>query len=158
MVYLAIFALAAALEIVSALLVFSLKDVLHSVLALSVAFFVNSLLFLMLAQPLLALLNLFIMVGGVSTYIFVGVASLSYSKFKHTSHIALGVLSLLLFAALFYPVYQSSPNGSEQNLLTAQMIGSSLTTNIGVLYIVTLVLFGIGLSSILVLRKVGSVK
>ena len=73
--YIALFAIIALLEILSATLVFVFKDMLHVVLSFSALFIINSAIFMVLGQPFLALLQLFIMVGGVSTYLFVGVAS-----------------------------------------------------------------------------------
>ena len=81
-------------ELLSISLIFVFKDILHSVLSLAMAFFINSLIFLMLEQPLLALLQLFVMVGGISTFLFVGVASVSLSRFGHANLLLLLVLSV----------------------------------------------------------------
>lgn len=157
MVYETIFPIFAALEITAILLIFIFKSLLHSVLALATVFFANSLLFLILDQPLLALLQLFIMVGGVSTYIFVGVASGSYSHFKHTSYKALVALSVLSFILLFYKTTTMS-FAPQQNLLSQESIASMLTSNIGILYIVTFMLFGVGFGSIILLKKISGRK
>jgi NADH:ubiquinone oxidoreductase subunit 6 (subunit J) len=157
MVYLVLFAALAVAELASISLIFLLKDMLHSVLALSMVFFVNSLLFLVLGQPLLALLQLFVMIGGVSTFLFVGVASEGLSRFRRTSLATLAVLSAALFAMCFYRFYGMQFT-EQQNTLPAIALSGYLTTGIGQLYFVTFALFGVALGAILVLRKVEMIR
>ncbi|HUY70578.1 MAG TPA: hypothetical protein VMV00_03370 [Candidatus Baltobacteraceae bacterium] len=154
--YTLLFAAVATLEIISAMLVFTFRNVLHSVLALSLAFLFNSILFLAMQQTLLALIQLFIMVGGVSTYIFVGVSSSGLSKFRHTSLLVLGILApLLIVAYATNLVYVTQGTSTQQNQVSGLMIKSALGANIGVLYIITFVLFATGLSSIILLKSMG---
>jgi len=155
MVYVALFAILALLEIVSALLIFLFKDILHAVIALSATFIFNSALFLLLGQPLLALLQLFIMVGGVSAYMFVGVAAGSYSKFKHMNFLVFFALIAIIIAALYFVTSSSTVSATGQNLLSSQMITDTLTQNAGLLYIIVAMLFGTGIGSIILMRKLG---
>jgi NADH:ubiquinone oxidoreductase subunit 6 (subunit J) len=158
MVYVALFLIVALLEIFSAILVFVFRNILHTVLVLSFLFILNSAVFLILSEPLLALLQLFIMVGGVSTYIFVGVSSPSYSKFKSTDYRAFVVIYLLIFILFSARITQANPIVAEQNRVSAQMISQSLASNAGFLYILAIMLFGTGLGSIILIRKLGAVK
>jgi NADH:ubiquinone oxidoreductase subunit 6 (subunit J) len=156
MEYALLIGLVAVLEIASALLIFAFRNVLNSVLALSATFLFNSILFLALQQTLLALIQLFIMVGGVSTYIFVGVATSGLSKFRHTSHYALGVLATVLTVAYATDlIYTAQGTVLQTNQISGPIIRATLGANIGVLYIIAFVLFATGLSAIILLRSIG---
>lgn len=156
--YPTVFIALALLELVSIALIFVFKDLLHSVLALAMAFFFNSLLFLLLNQILLALIQLFIMVGGISTYLFVGVASVSYSRFKHTSYTALAVLSVIFFALLTYRSLAVGFPTQQQNFLSNNLIRGYLSASVALLYMLAFALFGVALGSILLLKKIGAIR
>lgn len=155
MAYVVLLVILALLEITSALLIFVFKDILHTVLALSALFVFNSAMFLVLNQPFLALLQLFIMVGGVSTYVFVGVASPSFSKFRNTNLGLFAVIYVALFLLLLSRLSQASPILTEQNALTGPLIAQSLGQNAGMLYLIAIVLFGSGFGSIVLMKKLG---
>jgi len=150
----AVFATVAGLELISIILIFIFKDILHSVLALSASFLVNSIIFFLLGQPLIALLQLFIMAGGVSTYMFVGVASISYSKFRHTSYSAIIVLSVLSFLLYSYNTMNLSFTNLQQNTVSNDTISNTLSSGIGIIYIIAFMLFSIGIGSIVLLKKI----
>ncbi len=158
MAYVALFVIVALLETMSATLMFLFKNILHTVLALSSIFVLNSVMFLMLGQPLLALLQLFIMVGGVSTYIFVGVGSASYSKFKNTNYAVLAVIYLAVFVLFAAKMTQVNPIITQQNSLTGALVAQSIGPNVGLLYLMATMLFGTGLGSIVLMRKLGEKK
>lgn len=155
MAYVVLLVILALLEITSALLIFVFKDILHTVLALSALFVFNSAMFLVLNQPFLALLQLFIMVGGVSTYVFVGVASPSFSKFRNTNLGLFAVIYVALFLLLLSRLSQASPILTEQNALTGPLIAQSLGQNAGMLYLIAIMLFGSGFGSIVLMKKLG---
>ncbi|MDE1810449.1 MAG: hypothetical protein KGH66_00170 [Candidatus Micrarchaeota archaeon] len=155
--YVLLFAAVATLEVISAILIFAFRNVLHSVLALSMTFLFNSVLFLALQQTMLALIQLFIMVGGVSTYIFVGVASSGLSKFKHTSFLALAIMAPILIVAYATNLfYIGQGTAVQQNELSGPMIKASLSSDTGTLYIIAFVLFATGVSSIVLLKGIGA--
>jgi NADH-quinone oxidoreductase subunit J len=157
MAYLILFAALAAAELASAVLIFRFRDMMHSVLALSMLFFVNSLLFLVLEQPLLALLQLFVMIGGVSSFLLVGTASAGLSRFRHTGLAALATLSVTLFAMCFYKFYGMQVS-EQQNVLAAGALGSYLAAGMGQFYVMAFALFGVALGAVLVLRKVEMIR
>lgn len=151
-----VFIVVSALEMLSILLIFVFKDILHSVLALSASLFVAALLFALLGQPLLALLQLFIMVGGISTYLFVGVASVSYSHFKHVSKGVLAFSFLILFAPLAYKAVYSLPTSGGPTSLTPQLISTYLNSGIMAIIIAVLMLFGIGIAAAMAIKRLGA--
>ncbi len=82
MIDLALFLIVSVIALAFSVLVFVFKDILHAAIALSGVFLMNSLFFIVLSQPLLAVVQLFIMVGGITTFLFVGVAAAPYSRFQ----------------------------------------------------------------------------
>jgi len=149
-----VFAVLAAIELISVVLIFTSRNALHSIIMLALAFLASSLLFAAMQEPLLALLQLFVIIGGVLTYLFIGVASVSYSRFKHTSYLYIAALSLVLFIVIAYSVRSIDYiNSINANVLTRAMIAGSLSSNIGVLYIIAIALFGIGLGAIILLKR-----
>jgi NADH:ubiquinone oxidoreductase subunit 6 (subunit J) len=158
MVYMAVFAAIALLEVLSAAMVLIFRNMLHVVLAISALFMLNSAVFMMLGQPLLALLQLFIMIGGVSTYLFVGVASEGYSKFRGTNYKLFAVSYLVIFVLFSLKLGQIGLLTSQQNVVSGQLIAQSIGSNIGMLYLTVIMLFGVGLGSIIVMGKIGDKK
>lgn len=152
-----IFVALALAELVFISLIFFFKDVLHSVLSMAMAFFVNSLMFLALNQPLLALLQLFVMVGGIATFLFVGVASVSMSRFGHANLLMLLVLSVVFFAVSFYMAVGTPFPVQQQNFLSVEAIAGQLASGAGQLYVVVFALFGAAIGAITLLRKISVV-
>lgn len=151
---LAAFIAAAVLEVSAAVAVFAFRDTLHSIIAITAIFALNSVVFLILQLPLLAVLQLLIMVGGVATYLFIGAASASFSKFSHTCAYALGMLSVTIFALLAYPLL--STTFTEQSNLFGQAQISMLVSNYPMLYLLAFSAFGIAMGSIIILKRLRS--
>ena len=150
----------AALITIGASLMFVFRDVLHVAVALSFVFLVNSLIFLLMNQPLLAVIQLFVMIGGVSVYLFVGVAAASYSHFKYTNYVALGAIAITIFAILVYGMYQTGTISYAQgqpltNSFTASQAAASLTTKYTILslYTIALMLFLLAIGAIPLLNR-----
>ena len=158
MIDLALFVVVSIIGLVSAALVFMLKDILHAALALSGFFLVNSLIFLIIAQPLLAIIQLFILVGGITTFIFVGVASSAYSKFKYTKVLMMLVLWFALFLVMTFPLSYMNISASQSNIFNSDSIAQSLSATGGIYYIMLFMAFGVSLGAILLLRKAGGEK
>ena len=156
MVYFALFMLLSLLELASLVLAFFLRDTLHAVLSVSVAFLVSSLLFLVMEQPLIALVQMFVMVGGIATYLIVGVTSVDVPRSRHTNPAVLALLAIALFAAVYYYSVAGIAFSSVQgNLLSSQAVAQDLSSNMALLYTLSLMLFGIGIGTIVLLRKIG---
>jgi NADH:ubiquinone oxidoreductase subunit 6 (subunit J) len=154
MMYEYIFAIIAVVELASAAGIFLLRDVMHSALALAVMFLVNSAAFLALGEPLLAIIQLFILVGGVATYLFVGVASDHPNERRHTNFVAFSILSILMFAFVAYP-YIGYFTGAPSAQLNSSAISSEFSSGYQLLYVLVILLFGSALGSILLLKNVG---
>ncbi|MCL4389050.1 MAG: hypothetical protein M1528_03240 [Candidatus Marsarchaeota archaeon] len=148
------------LAMLSALLVFYFKKISHIAVAISALFFMNSLLFLALNQPILAVIQLFIMVGGISTYLFIGVGSAPYSGFKHVNWPVLAISSIAIFALIFYGLQES---GGLSSLSASALPGSysanaiagsfSSAPSLLAIYAIMIMLFGIGIGAIKLLKR-----
>ena len=88
----------------SALLVFRAREMAHAMVGFLMVTVAGAALLALLGLPLLALLQLFIMVGGVSVYLFVGVSSENLSRFRHTSLPVLVVLAITLCSVPIYRI------------------------------------------------------
>ena len=154
MMYFVLFAMLSLFELASLILLFVLKETMHAVLSLTVAFSISALLFLAMAQPFLALMQLFIMVGGIATYLFVGVAAVDIQRSRHTNYAVIALLTLAFFAATFYGASRANFASAQGNILSAQTISSGLSANMALLFFIVFMLFGIGIGAMLLLRKI----
>ncbi|MCL5440747.1 MAG: hypothetical protein M1448_02605 [Candidatus Marsarchaeota archaeon] len=150
-----VFALWALASVAFASLIFYFKDIMHVAIALAFLFLSLSAVYLILGQPLLAVVQVFIMVGGVSTYLMVGSASAVVSRFKHSNVLAGAILSLVLFGMLFYPVVSSGAFGGSFPLtpLTASATEAAMESGIAPFYLLATLLFGISIGSIVLFKK-----
>ena len=153
------FIFVAAFELLAVALIFAFRNMMHSALALALVFFANSLAFLVLGQPQLAIIQLLVLVGGVATYISVSVASSSYSKFKHVRIPALAVVAALLFAVMVFPLLRLGLGN-----ITIVGVGPDISMlsymygPVQYLYLIFALLVGTVLGSILLLKRIGARK
>jgi NADH-quinone oxidoreductase subunit J len=158
MIDLVIFALISIAVLAAPVLLFLFKDILHAVLALSALFFFNSLVFLLLGQPLLAVIQLFVMVGGVSTFLFVGAASGAYPNFKYNKLAVFVIIGIILFAVVVYPLNSVQFTGTGANQFNSQDIAFQLEASSPIFYLMALVMFSVCFGSVLLLKKIGAIK
>ena len=151
---LVLFAVLSLLELASLLLVFLLRDGLHAVIALAASFSFSALLFLVMEQPLIALIQLFVMVGGIATYLIVGVTSVDAHRSAHTNRVAFAFLAAAFFAATFYVTSGTTFLGAQSNILSDQVIASGLSSSASLLFMASFMLFSIGIGAIVLLRKI----
>jgi hypothetical protein len=109
----------------------------------------------MLDQPLLAVVQLFIMIGGITTFLFIGVASSTYLKFKYTSVMGLAVLWTIVFIIFILPFNYIQITPYQSNVFSAGSIGEALGTSVILFYLMLLTMFGVALGAILLLKKAG---
>src|SRR5271157_2299118 len=152
MVYFALFVVLSILELASLSLIFIFKDTLHILLSLAAAFAVSALLFLMLDQPLIALVQLFIMLGGIVVYLLVMITSVDITRAVSANYILLELVAVVFFAALYYGISGTAFLNAQGNVLSGQAIASGLSSNMTLLYLIALTLFGIGIGTMVLLR------
>ncbi len=152
------FILVSLITVIAAVLMFLLKDVLHIVLSLSMIFLLNSLIFLFMGQTLLAAIQIFVMIGGVSTFLFVGAASMQYSKFSYSRVAILSAMSILLFAVIAYPLTTMNFTGMAQSQFNSASIAQQFEGSTPIFYIMALTMFGVCFGAVLILRRIGAAK
>lgn len=155
-----VFGVSAAVAIFAALFMFKAKEMTHAMTAFLVVATAGAAILAVLGLPLLALLQLFIMVGGVSTYLFVGVSSENLSRFKHTSISALAILVVALLAVPVYKIYSLASTANQGNVLSNSAIKASVAANLPLFYMIAILMFGIGIGSIIMMRtlKQGAIR
>lgn len=158
LIYEVVLIIIAILEILSAVLIFRFKDMLHVGITLSVLFFFNSIVFLVAQQQLLAVVQLFVMIGGISTYFIIGVASLNLSNFKHIRIIPIVVFAVVVLLVISLPLFSLSFSGSPNGPITMNTLASEFVGNIGLFYILTLLIFAVALGSIAMFNRIGERK
>ncbi len=149
------FAVVAAFEMLCAMLMFIFRNALHSAAALALLFFANSLAFLLLGQPLIAIIGLFVTVGGISTYMFVSVASVRYPQLKARRALSIGLLSVLVFLAMSYPIFSWGAAAANAPMLSISALSPSLAASLPFFYLIAALLFGSALGAVLILKKAG---
>jgi NADH:ubiquinone oxidoreductase subunit 6 (subunit J) len=145
------FFVSAAVAVCAGLFIFRAKEMSHAMVGFLGVAIAGAALLAVLGLPLLALLQLFIMVGGVSTYLFVGVSSDNLSRFKHTSFPFLVVLAIAL---LVVPVYKVIIIGfvGQPSAVGAGGLAASIGPNLTLFYMLAVALFGIGIASIMMMK------
>lgn len=148
-----LFVALASAAIASAVMVFESKHILHVMVSFAAFSVVLAFILAYMSLPLLGLLQLFIMVGGVSTYMFVGVSSESLSNFRFVRAPVLAALALLLFAVIAYRLLTSDAGFNGSNLTTPLLLGSTMSGSMPVFYIIAALLLFSSIGSILLMRK-----
>jgi NADH:ubiquinone oxidoreductase subunit 6 (subunit J) len=139
--------------VVAALSVFRAKEMSHAMVGFLFVSVSTAALLALLGLPLLALLQLFIMVGGVSTYLFVGVSSENLSRFRHTSFPVLFILAICLAVVPVYKVLAAGTASPVTGALGSATIAAGISGNLALFYMLGVLLFGIGIASIVMMRS-----
>ncbi len=144
-------ALLGAMLVTAGIFVFVQRKLLHAVTALAAAAAVSALVFLYLNQALVALLQLLIFVGGLSTYLMVAVAA--EEKFVNMrSAASFAAASILLGAVLIASVYglpARAPSGTN----FVQLAESAIGQYYGLMLASIFLLFAVAIASVLVIRR-----
>ena len=147
------FAIVAAIVLISAAFIFIEKKLVHAVIALSLVFLGSALLFFLLGQALMGLLQLLVFVGGLTTYLVVAVATEEKSA-KLISPRWFLALALLLFAGIgaFLLDYLPSSNVNvSADFLSAA--SSAMQNSYALFYVMLVLLFAVSISSVLSIKK-----
>ncbi len=135
-----------------AALVFLERKLLNAVICLAVAAVGSSLLFLYLGQTLVALLQLFVFVGGLSTYLVVAVAS--EEKQSKTLGRARFLVAAVALAAVLSLVLSGIGLGQQQagNSFASSAL-AAFGSQYAMLYAAAFLLFATAAGSVLVMRR-----
>lgn len=142
----------AALLLASSAAVFLFKRLMHAVLALTMAFAASALIFLYLDQVLVALLQLFIFVGGLSTYLIVAISNEEKGS-VHGNLPMFAIVAVVLTVALLAAV-QSLPSGlalSGNDML--QTAPAAFGSYYPIFYALALLLFSASAGTVIFIKK-----
>ncbi len=143
----------AALMVLSALVIFTSRRLVHAILALTAAFTGSAVIFLLLGQVFVAMLQLLVFVGGLSTYLMVAIAyeekQRRYISYRNFFIVAVAV-AFCLYAFTYMAVGQGvSPNGYSM----VASFGAALQDYYFVIFGAVVLLFASAVGSALFLKK-----
>jgi NADH:ubiquinone oxidoreductase subunit 6 (subunit J) len=142
----------AAFTVISALAIFFQNRLIRAVVALTAAFIGSALLFLLLHQTLIAILQLIVFVGGLSTYLIVAVATeLKSSKLLRLPEFATAIALLVIGLSLLVGYVPNPPSAVTPSFLSAA--SEAFQSQYITLYIIVVLLFAITISGTLIIRK-----
>ena len=154
MISIIIFYMVFALAALSAICIFLLKKLSYAVIALSLVFLGSSFVFLLINQDAIALLQLLVLVGGLSTYLIVAVSTEEHqlALFK-PGYFVIALISLFLsFSILFNPSFAPQIS-TEQALDFAASAGAAIASGYALLYIAVAMLFVVVVGAVVVLKE-----
>ncbi len=127
------------------------RRLVHSVIFLAVAAAFSSFIFLYLNQVLVALLQLLVFVGGLSTYLIVAVAS-EVKRVKIRNVAAFFIAAFIIVAGLMAAVFSlQAPTGGGNDFSAAAQNG--ISTYYPVLFISVFLLFAAAIGSVIVIKR-----
>ncbi|MEM3839061.1 MAG: hypothetical protein QXF01_00560 [Candidatus Micrarchaeaceae archaeon] len=134
-------------------MVFLQRRLVHSILALTAAFTMSALLFAIIGQQFIALLQLLLFVGGFSTYLMVSLAN--ETKGRRYIRLAYFIpLAVILAIMLCYFAFVSVPPAAS---LGTQPISATFPEALAeyypIFYLMIALLFSAGIGSALFLKK-----
>jgi NADH:ubiquinone oxidoreductase subunit 6 (subunit J) len=127
------------------------KKLIHSVVFLAIAAAASTLIFLYLDQVLVALLQLLVFVGGLSTYLIVAIAA-EEKQVKLTSRVRF-LLATVMIAAVLSALLLSLPAGVAAGNDFSSVAQASFSDYFALLLIAVLLIFASAVGSVLVIKK-----
>ena len=133
----------------AALAVFFQRSLMRAVAALALSFVGSAVVFYTIGQGLLALLQLLVFVGGLSTYLIIAVSS-EHREFGN--RIALVALAVI-FAAGLSIMLLGMQNFQQGDANVSGYVATAFSQYWPMLFIIALALFGAAMASVLVIRR-----
>jgi NADH:ubiquinone oxidoreductase subunit 6 (subunit J) len=147
-----IFSIISAMTIAASVLVTASKKLLYSAIFLAIAFLGSALLFFLIGQTMIALLQLIVFVGGLSTFLIVSIASENkLPRLINLWHFV--AVAVILFAAIFYTTSAFMPYTSASPSNFLDVASAALSTGYAVFYIMAMLLFAVALSGVFIIKK-----
>ena len=146
-----LYALISLFAILSSVLIFVQRKLLHAAIALALAFVASALLFAAIGQVFIGLLQLLIFVGGLAAYLIAAVATevKERSMLKPATFAAVAVLLSASFTmiALSLPVYSYSNSVFQQSAIVL------FAGDYVMLFVIAMLLFSTAIGSVLIIKK-----
>lgn len=151
-VYTISFCILAGLAALSAIYIFVQRKLVHAVLALMVAFGSSAVLFLLLDQPFIALLQTLVFIGGLSTYLMVSLAAEERGKAYLRMSFFIP-LAIVFSAWLCFFAQMSVASATFSATAMSLTFAAALKQYYLLLYIVVVLLFAAVTGSVLFVKK-----
>ncbi len=142
----------AAAVIISAFFVYLEDTIFKSAIALAITFTLVSLALLLLNQTVIAVLQLLIIVGGVSTYLVVAVASETRKRAWPTDLRIFALLAIIVAAASIYLIAPYVPTISTSNPSIYSEFQQTLGQYGVVVYFIVLMMFVAAIGSVVAVK------
>jgi len=148
------FVLIAIFTLGSAFFVYLSKSIMRSAIALAITFFGGSLAILFTGESILALMQLLIFVGGLSTY-FIITLSLEREKSRNANLIYFSILAIVIASSLIIMFMQSSEPANAQIIQNGFLTSftNSEENTYYLLYIIAFLPFAGAIGSIILIRR-----
>ncbi len=146
------FAIVSFIILLSSIMIFYQKSIMRAVVLLTISFGSSSLIFFILNQNFIALLQLFIFVGGMSTYLIVAVSS-EYKKIKEIDFVKICIVAAVIFSAVFLSIVGVTSNNAVQSTNMSSYFAYTFENYFPLIYATIVMLFLTSMGSVLIIRK-----
>ena len=144
-------AVLALLTVLSGLLLFLQKRLLHSVILLALTASASAFIFLYLDQVLVALLQLLVFVGGLSTYLIVAIAT--EEKGVKMQHVVAFLLTSVVLSAGLYAAISGFASGSFVGSDFSAVAEGSVAAYFPFILAAVFLLFAAAIGSVVVIKR-----
>ncbi len=147
------FYILAPLTVIASALIFVQKRLIRAVIAIIGVFIGSALVFLLLGQTIIPILQMLVFVGGISTYLIVAVATEEKSA-RLVSIPYLTIVAVIVFAAFMLMLGSTAiqqPSAPTPSFLAAA--SSAMQSDYAILYLLAVLLFGVTIAGTLILKK-----
>ncbi|MEM0200929.1 MAG: NADH-quinone oxidoreductase subunit J [Candidatus Micrarchaeaceae archaeon] len=138
--------------LISSIMIFYQKSIMRAVILLTMTFAFSSIIFFILNQNFIALLQLFIFVGGMSTYLIVAVSS-EYKKINKIEFGKICIIAVIIFIAIFLSLIGIANNNSINTSNMTSYFAYAFQSYYPIIYASIVMLFLTSIGSILIIRK-----
>lgn len=143
----------AIIGIVAAISLLRQKSLFKSAISLAILFAIVAGFMLLLGQNLVALFQLLVLVGGLSTYLVVAVATDKPINFGHVSLIKFGIAAVVLGAILTYAIGINSGQTFVSIPNISQEIGLAIGSGFGLIGAIVFLTFAVAIGSIMLIKR-----
>lgn len=154
MLELLLFIFLAAVGVVAGIVLLAQKSLFKSAISLAILFVAVGGFILLTGQTLITLFQLFILVGGLSTYLIVAVASERESTFRHVDMRVFAAVFIVFGALMVYAIVANTQGGTPTTPGALVEVAASINSYYGLMGAIVFLMFALGIGSIMLIKKV----
>lgn len=137
----------------SAIVLLLQRNLFKAAIALAIVFVAVAGFIAVAGQTIIALFQLLILVGGLSTYLIVAVASEKESSFRHVDMRVVTIVFVLFGALIFYSVAANSHPASLGNAGILADITAAMKGYFAFMAAIAFLMFAIAIGSVLLIKR-----